>query len=70
MPHDKNGKEVKVGDKVLVEMTVEAVYPGADTCNVSLGRRTEGEQQLSLTCQAAQTEIVAVAEPAVQGAEG
>jgi hypothetical protein len=58
MPHDKNGSELKPGDKVTLEMTVRDVYPGADMCNVSLVRAIEGEQQLSLTCQAAQTEKV------------
>lgn len=36
MPHDKNGKEIKAGDTVLVEMKVKSVTPGADTCNVEL----------------------------------
>lgn len=67
MPHDKNGKELKPGDKVSVEMTVTAVYPGADTCNVSLERRIDGEQSLFLTCQAAQTELVEAAPAASQG---
>ena len=55
MPHDKNGVELQPGDKVLVEMTVREVYPGAEMCNVSLQRTEEDEQQLSLTCQAKQT---------------
>ena len=67
MPHDKNGKEWKPGDKVNVEMTVSAVYPGADMCNVSLARSIEGEQSLSLTCQAKQCELVEPAPAASQG---
>lgn len=68
MPHDKNGNELKVGDKVNVEFTVTGVYPGAETCNVSLGRSIEGEQGLSLTAQAKQCELVAAA-PAEPAAE-
>lgn len=66
MPHDKNGKVLQAGDKVLIEMTVRELYPGADMCNVNLVRNVEGEQQLSLTCQAKQLEKVEVAteEPA------
>lgn len=56
MPHDKHGVELVAGDRVLIEMTVEAVYAGAETCNVTLVRRIEGEQQLSMTCQAKQVE--------------
>lgn len=56
MPHDKNGVELHRGDKVLVEMTVHEVYPGAETCEVSLRREVEGEQKLWLSCQAKQLE--------------
>lgn len=54
MPHDKNGEELKPGDRVTVEMTVTGVYPGAETCNTQLQRNEDGEQFLSLTCQAKQ----------------
>ena len=56
--HDKNGKPVNVGDTVLVEMTVVATYAGAETCQVGLERKVEGEQVISLCCQAKQTEII------------
>lgn len=59
MPHDKNGAELKPGDRVLVEFTVKDVFPGAETCEVSLRRDVEGEQQLWLNCQARQTERLA-----------
>lgn len=59
MPHDKNGVLLQPGDRVLVEFTVRDVYPGAETCNVSLVRARDGEQRLDLTCQAKQTERIA-----------
>ena len=36
MPHDKNGKEIVVGDRVLVECVVESIVMQADYCNVGL----------------------------------
>ena len=62
MPHDKNGTLLQPGDKVTLEMTVQQVYPDADTCNVTLVRHIDGEQQLSLTCQAKQVEKMSVSE--------
>lgn len=67
MPHDKNGVLLAKGDKVLIEFTVRDVYPGADMCNVTLERAIEGEQQLTLTCQAAQTEKVGAPEAETVG---
>lgn len=34
MPHDKNGAELKVGDKVTVEFVVEEVNAHPDHCNL------------------------------------
>lgn len=36
MPHDKNGKELQVGDIVKVEFRVERLDTAIDYCNVSL----------------------------------
>ena len=36
MPHDRDGIEVKPGDRVLVECVVKAVHSTADYCNVDL----------------------------------
>jgi len=36
MPHDRKGRELKVGDKVVLEGEVTAVYPDAETCNVTV----------------------------------
>lgn len=36
MPHDCKNQELQVGDKVLLEGEVVAVYPGADMCNVTI----------------------------------
>jgi hypothetical protein len=54
MPHDKLGQELREGDTVTLEMTVKALYPGAEMCNVQLVREIEGEQQLSVLCQTSQ----------------
>lgn len=49
MPHDKNGAELKVGDRVTVEFTVESISPGTDYCNVTLksveGRKPDGMKE-------------------------
>lgn len=36
MPHDKNGAELAVGDKVTVEAVVKEIQTGEEYCNVSL----------------------------------
>lgn len=36
MPHDTKGRELQVGDKVILEGEITAVYPGADMCNVTI----------------------------------
>lgn len=58
MPHDKHGNALEIGDKVSVEFTVTALYPGAEMCNVTLSRALDGEQSISVTCQTKQTEKV------------
>lgn len=60
--HDRNGKPLKVGDKVNVPCTITACMSGeTDWCNVTLvtdvpmGTRTVGD---SITLNAKQTELV------------
>ncbi len=36
MPHDRYGKELKVGDSVLVPCNVVSVSPGEEACNVTV----------------------------------
>lgn len=36
MPHDRSGKTLVVGDKVLIPATVTAIQPGEDYCNCSV----------------------------------
>lgn len=63
MPHDTNGVELKQGDIVTIQMTVRAVYPGAEMCNVTLVRGGADEQALSLTCQARQVTKIGEVSP-------
>lgn len=47
--HDRNGNELKVGDKVMVPMIITDCTGGEDYCNVSLesvyGRRPDSEKE-------------------------
>lgn len=36
MPHDKDGKEIKVGDRVTIEFEVKEVHMTENFCNVNL----------------------------------
>jgi hypothetical protein len=36
MPHDRNSKELKIGDFVNLEARVVALTPNADYCNVTV----------------------------------
>jgi hypothetical protein len=36
MPHDKNGKEVVIGQEVIMRFKVTAVMQGTEYCNVNL----------------------------------
>lgn len=36
MPHDRNGKLLQPGDKVMVPCVVESVQAGDEYCNVTL----------------------------------
>lgn len=36
MPHCNRGRELKVGDRVMIECVVESVQPGEEYCNVSV----------------------------------
>lgn len=40
MPHDRNGNELKVGDRVLVECDVDSITMQEDYCNVTLKTRS------------------------------
>ena len=44
--HDRNGKELKKGDKVIIEAIITHLDPTEDYCNVNLetvhGRRPDG----------------------------
>lgn len=47
--HDAKGRELKVGDVVLIPAKITQVYPTPDYCNVSatsvLGRRPDGAHE-------------------------
>jgi len=47
--HDAKGRELKVGDTVLVPATITALHPTEDYCNVSaeshFGRRPDGAKE-------------------------
>ena len=36
MPHCNRGRELKPGDRVMVECVVESVQPGLEYCNVTV----------------------------------
>lgn len=36
MPHDANGKLLKVGDKVVVPATIKEIYEGEEYCNCEI----------------------------------
>lgn len=46
MPHDRNGKEIRVGDEVLLRAKVTQVWAGEDYCNITIesitGRKPDG----------------------------
>jgi hypothetical protein len=47
--HDAKGRELKIGDTVLIPVTITELYPTEDYCNVSaksvLGRRPDGMKE-------------------------
>ena len=47
--HDARGKELKVGDMVVILASVTALHPTEDYCNVEvktqIGRRPDGEKE-------------------------
>jgi len=47
--HDRNGTELRKGDRVMVECVIEDLLPGDDYCNVTLetvsGRRPDGDKE-------------------------
>lgn len=57
MPHDRNGRELKAGDRVLVPCVVREVYSGEEFCNVTLDTvepMFPGEHRTALTLNARQ----------------
>jgi hypothetical protein len=44
--HDKRGRELKVGDRILIPYVIESTSPGEGYCNVSarsvFGRKPDG----------------------------
>lgn len=61
--HDKNGKPIKVGDKVVVEGVITSANGGDEYCNVTLGIGHDQEHgphnvRGSLTLNAKQVELV------------
>jgi hypothetical protein len=47
--HDLRGKELKVGDEVLIVAKIVELHPMADYCNVAVetkfGRRPDGQKE-------------------------
>lgn len=47
--HDRNGRELKVGDRVLIPARIKELHATEDYCNVSLesafGRRPDGQKE-------------------------
>ncbi len=61
--HDKNGKPIKKGDKVMVQATIAETYATEDFCNVQLhiGRDKENAADNvhgTLTLNSRQVELV------------
>lgn len=62
MPHDREGHEVKPGDRVLVECVVKSVQAGEEYCNVTLetvSAMPPYETGTSITLNTKQTKLVA-----------
>lgn len=54
MPHDSTGRELQVGDEVVIVCKVETIYPDAEFCNLTLKSvedRTDGSKE-TFSCQA------------------
>lgn len=61
MPHDANGKALKVGDLVMIPAKVKAIHAGEDFCNVTLESvrvRKPDSTHETLTLNAATVELV------------
>lgn len=61
MPHDRDGKLLKVGDKVLVPCTIIALQEGTDYCNMTLATdevMPPYESQSSITLNTKQAILV------------
>lgn len=61
--HDKNGKPIKKGDKVIIEAVVRETYATDEFCNIQLGIGMDEEHaahnvQAYVTLNAKQVEVV------------
>lgn len=47
--HDAEGRQLQVGDKIIIEMVITELHPTEEYCNISaksiLGRRPDGAQE-------------------------
>ena len=72
MPHDKNGNELILGDKVLVEFEVVSVQPFTEFCNVTLRtveRMPGNDSTSSLTLNTKQCNKILPPEEIVEATE-
>lgn len=66
MPHDRNSKPIRAGDKVMLVCVVESVSANETTCNVTLAaldRLGTGEARPAIACNSRLVELVAPAAP-------
>lgn len=59
MPHDRKGQKLEVGDRVMIEAVVTAVWEGEEYCNVTLETiepMYPGENKTGITLNARQVE--------------
>lgn len=60
MPHDKNGKPLKAGDKVIIRATISTVSEGDAYCNLTLATDEPmypGTSKTGLNLNAKQVEL-------------
>lgn len=62
MPHDKDNKQLKVGDEVIIRCRVKSLTEGEEYCNVTLetieGRRPDGQKETWHAINTGVTELV------------
>lgn len=63
MPHDKNGKPLKKGDRVTMEFEVESISEGETACNVTLKAVEDdsGEYRPQVSCNSKLTKLLSLA---------